>query len=130
MRSMNERSAWIDQVSSDIENDKHEKGSAVTEPKIKPRLLSCEQAAHYVGLSPNAFEQEVAAGTFPAPVELARVRRRLWDIKAIDAAIDKAMGLMIREDDRERRKREWLEEQARRPSANRPWLERERRERQ
>jgi predicted DNA-binding transcriptional regulator AlpA len=97
--------------------------------KITRRLLSREQAAFYVGLSPNAFEQEVAAGTFPAPAQLGRVRRRLWDLKAIDAVLDKAMGIHPKAGDRERREREWSEEKSK-PSANRPWLERERRERE
>ncbi len=98
--------------------------------KITRRLLSREQAAAYVGLSPNAFEHEVAAGTFPAPARLGRVRRRLWDLEAIDAVLDKAMDIQSKADDRERREREWPEEESRKPSANRPWLDRERRERE
>jgi hypothetical protein len=65
-------------------------------------------------LSPTAFDEEVAAGTFPQHFPRARVRRRLWDIKAIDVAIDKAMGLQSKHADWERRKREWQEQQVRR----------------
>lgn len=100
--------------------------SEAVENRIRPRLLSREEASAYVGLSPNAFEREVAAGTFPAPVQLAQVRRRLWDIKAIDASIDHAMGIQNKHADWERRKREWREERARK----RPWEEREQRERE
>ena len=95
---------------------------------LRPRLLSRPQAAHYVGLSPNAFDREVAAGTFPKACALKGIRRRLWDVRAIDAAIDRLVALQS--NDREERKRRWREEQARRPSANRPWLERERREKE
>lgn len=58
-----------------------------------PRLLSRDQAAMYVGLSPRSFDLEVAAGTFPGPVELKRVRRLLWERKAIDARIDQLSDL-------------------------------------
>ena len=55
---------------------------------VTPRLLSREAAARYVGLSSGAFAAEVAAGTFPAPFLLKRTRRRLWDVRALDAALD------------------------------------------
>jgi hypothetical protein len=64
--------------------------------RIAPRLLSRERVAAYVGLSPNAFEAEVAAGTFPGPFPLRRARRLLRDIRALDAAI----GPVIRDHDR------------------------------
>jgi predicted DNA-binding transcriptional regulator AlpA len=90
---------------------------------LRPRLLSREEAAHYVGLSPNAFEQEVAAGTFPKAYPLAAVRRRLWDIRAIDAALDHLLG--PRSNDWEARKRAWQEQRPKRS-----WTEREARERE
>jgi predicted DNA-binding transcriptional regulator AlpA len=71
------------------------------------RLLDRETAAAYVGLSPNAFDQEVRAGTFPAPFPLTRIRRRLWDVRALDAALDRAMGITTKADDRESRKAAW-----------------------
>jgi predicted DNA-binding transcriptional regulator AlpA len=55
---------------------------------MTPRLLSREQAAAYVGLSANQFDEEVRAGRFPTPVDLFVTRRRLWDRCAIDAALD------------------------------------------
>jgi hypothetical protein len=57
---------------------------------VTPRLLSREAAARYVGLSPGAFAAEVEAGTFPAPFLLKMTRRRLWDVRALDAAVDRA----------------------------------------
>lgn len=54
------------------------------------RLLTLEEAAAYVGLSANTFMQEVRAGTFPGPFPLTETRRRLWDVRALDAAIDRA----------------------------------------
>jgi hypothetical protein len=56
---------------------------------MTPRLLSREAAARYVGLSTGAFAAEVAAGTFPAPFLLKHTRRRLWDVRALDAALDR-----------------------------------------
>jgi predicted DNA-binding transcriptional regulator AlpA len=61
--------------------------------RMMPRLLSRKEAALYVGLSPGAFDVEVAVGTFPSPFLLKRTRRRLWDIRALDATMDKAAGL-------------------------------------
>jgi predicted DNA-binding transcriptional regulator AlpA len=72
---------------------------------LLPRLMSREEAAHYVHLSPTAFDIEVAAGTFPPPFRLRVVRRRLWDVRAIDAAIDR-MGEIS---DMHERKRAWEE---------------------
>lgn len=74
---------------------------------VAPRLLSQEEAAAYVGLSPNAFWQEVEAGTFPHPFPLTKTRRRLWDVRALDAALDRAMGMASKQNDREARKAAW-----------------------
>jgi predicted DNA-binding transcriptional regulator AlpA len=74
---------------------------------LPPRLLDREDAANYVGLSPNAFDQEVRAGTFPAPFPLTKIRRRLWDVRALDAALDRAAGLGSKANDREARKAAW-----------------------
>jgi hypothetical protein len=73
---------------------------------VTPRLLSREAAARYVGLSPGAFAAEVAAGTFPAPFVLKRTRRRLWDVRALDAALDTAVRSGTN-DDGEARKQAW-----------------------
>lgn len=96
-----------------------------------PRLVSREIAARYVGLSPNSFEAEVAAGTFPGPLPLGQTRRRLWDLRALDAAIDRAMGLKTdRRADMDARKAAWKKQRSEWLSANRPWVEREGREKE
>jgi predicted DNA-binding transcriptional regulator AlpA len=74
---------------------------------IQPRLLSRDEAAVYVGLSPNAFDAEVAAGTFPAPFKLAKIRRLLWDVRALDLAMDRAMTEGVPENDWTGRKERW-----------------------
>jgi predicted DNA-binding transcriptional regulator AlpA len=79
---------------------------------VAARLLDRDAAAAYVGLSPNAFDQEVKAGTFPAPFPLTRIRRRLWDVRALDAALDRAMGIASKIDDRAARKAAWRQDRA------------------
>jgi predicted DNA-binding transcriptional regulator AlpA len=56
-----------------------------------PRGLSLAQAAAYVGLSPNTFKFHVDAGKYPQPASVGR--RKLWDRKALDLALDKVSGL-------------------------------------
>lgn len=58
---------------------------------ISPRLLDVELAAAYVGLSPEPFLQAVLEQVYPAP--LKRGRRKLWDVRALDAAIDRLSAL-------------------------------------
>lgn len=84
---------------------------------MDPRLLDIEAAAAYVGLSTNAFESEVRAGTFPQPYPLTRTRRRLWDIRALDAVMDRATGVVTAANDREARKRAWNERRQSRAQA-------------
>lgn len=86
-------------------------------PKMPPRLLGRDDAADYVGLSPNAFDEEVRAGTFPAPFPLTRIRRRLWDVRALDAALDRAMGIATKADDWENRKAAWRQRKGRAQAA-------------
>lgn len=50
-----------------------------------PRLLSAGQAARYVGVSKTTFLEGVGR-TWPKPI--AHRRRRLWDIRDLDAAVD------------------------------------------
>lgn len=74
------------------------------ETPYTPRLLSREQAAAYVGLSPEAFLKEVVLGTFPHPFPLKRTKRRLWD----KAELDRVMDARIQtEGDWDERKRRW-----------------------
>lgn len=54
---------------------------------IGPGTLSLAEAAAYVGLSPNTFLTEVAAGKMPAPIDL-KSRRKLWP----KAALDRRLG--------------------------------------
>lgn len=77
---------------------------------VAPRLLSREQAAAYVGLSPETFLAEVAAGTFPRPFPLKRTRRRLWDRAEIDRALDARRTVEVEgsgERDWHERERRW-----------------------
>jgi predicted DNA-binding transcriptional regulator AlpA len=96
--------------------------------KINPRLLDRKAAAAYVGLSSTTFDVEVAAGTFPQPFPLAHTRRRLWDVRALDAAMDRASGIQTKADDWEARKRAWQEGRESRLK-QRTWTAREARER-
>jgi predicted DNA-binding transcriptional regulator AlpA len=58
---------------------------------LQPRLLGARLAAAYVGLSCAAFLRSVAEGRYPPP--LPDGRRRQWDIRALDEAIDRRSGL-------------------------------------
>ncbi|MEQ8251544.1 MAG: hypothetical protein RIB41_09935 [Oceanibaculum nanhaiense] len=57
---------------------------------LHPRLLSEEEAAAYCGLSLGNFRTR-AGEVFPAPIRVGR--RRLYDIHALDKAIDALSGL-------------------------------------
>lgn len=54
---------------------------------LPPRLISRETAAAYVSVSPNLFDQMVAEGRMPPPRLLSQ-RRRAWDVRLLDTAID------------------------------------------
>ena len=58
-----------------------------------PRGLSQQQAAAYLGVSVGTFAKEQRAGVWPAPVQIAERRRKLWNRKALDAAFDRLCGL-------------------------------------
>ena len=59
----------------------------MTRPSSGPRRgLSRIEAAEYVGVSASKFDELVADGRMPAPLQIDR--RRLWDIRAIDLAFD------------------------------------------
>jgi excisionase family DNA binding protein len=61
---------------------------ALADLGIAPRLLTREQAAAYLSVSPNTFDAMVEDGVMPRP-RLLRGRRRAWDVRALDAAIDR-----------------------------------------
>jgi predicted DNA-binding transcriptional regulator AlpA len=56
-------------------------------PTLPPRLVSREAAAAYVCMSPNTFDQMVQEGRMPRP-RLIGGKRRAWDVRALDAAVD------------------------------------------
>jgi predicted DNA-binding transcriptional regulator AlpA len=64
-------------------------------PMLAPRLICREAAAAYVCVSPNTFDQMVKDGRMPRP-RLLGGKRRAWDVRALDAAID---SLPVQDDD-------------------------------
>ena len=54
------------------------------------RLLSRVEAAAYSGVSPNTFDRMQADGLMPGPKRI--YGRVLWDVRALDAAIDSLPG--------------------------------------
>ena len=62
-----------------------------------PRYLSREQAASYVGVSPNVFDAEVQAGVWPKAERRGRSEskrpRLTWDRRLLDRAGDVRSGL-------------------------------------
>ena len=59
---------------------------------VRPRAVALSEAAAYVGLCPEMFRREVAAGRLPPPLPIGG-RRRLWDVRRLDAALDALSGL-------------------------------------
>jgi hypothetical protein len=53
---------------------------------IPRRGLSREEAAMYIGISPNKFDELVDDGRMPAPVKIDG--RKVWDIRHLDLAFD------------------------------------------
>jgi predicted DNA-binding transcriptional regulator AlpA len=56
-------------------------------PTLPPRLIGRAAAAAYVSVSPTKFDEMVRDGSMPKPKRLIG-RRKAWDIRALDAAID------------------------------------------
>ena len=54
---------------------------------LAPRLISREAAAAYVSVSPTTFDEMVKDGRMPRS-KLLGMRRRAWDVRALDAAVD------------------------------------------
>jgi len=50
------------------------------------RLLSRAEAAAYAGVSPTTFDRMMSDGFMPGPKRV--YNRVLWDVRALDAAID------------------------------------------
>jgi hypothetical protein len=58
-----------------------------------PRCLSRDQAAAYVGVSPNIFDMEVATGQWPVgDARGAKGGRLTWDRFALDRRLDARLG--------------------------------------
>ena len=55
-------------------------------PTLAPRLIDRMAAAAYVNLSPNKFDELVRDGRMPKPKKIDR--RRAWDVRALDKAVD------------------------------------------
>lgn len=53
---------------------------------LPPRLLDRRASAAYVGLSASKFDELVDDGRMPKPKRIDR--RRAWDVRALDSAID------------------------------------------
>lgn len=54
---------------------------------LAPRLISREAAAAYICVSPNTFDEMVKSGQMPR-ARLLGERRRAWDVRQLDIAID------------------------------------------
>lgn len=59
--------------------------------RIEPRGLSRVEAADYVGVSPSLFDQMVADGRMPLPIQINS--RKVWDRRQLDQAIDALGGI-------------------------------------
>ena len=60
---------------------------ALSETRPVPRRgLSRDEAAIYIGVSAAKFDEMVADGRMPAPVQIDA--RKVWDIRSIDIAFD------------------------------------------
>ena len=59
-------------------------------PLPTARLLSRVEAAALCGVSPNTFDRLQADGLMPRPKRV--YGRVLWDVRALDAAIDRLPG--------------------------------------
>lgn len=56
-------------------------------PSLAPRLISREAAAAYICVSANTFDEMVKNGRMPR-ARLLGQRRRAWDVRQLDIAID------------------------------------------
>lgn len=66
----------------------------ITDLPFWPRLLSHEEAARYVGVSAQVFDQECRAGLWPPALRRGNSGGRLtWDRLALDRAADRASHL-------------------------------------
>ena len=73
----------------------HQKALPQTLP---PRLIGREAAAAYVSVSPTTFDEMVKEGTMPKPKRLIG-RRKAWDVRALDSAVDDLLSNNDNNDD-------------------------------
>lgn len=78
--------------------------------RVRPRLVSRQQAADYCNLSPSSFSNWVRSGKLPHPLH----GTTRWDLKAIDVALDKLSGLHTEAETSSSPLDEWREKRARR----------------
>ena len=57
-------------------------------PTLAPRLVGREVAAADISVSPTTFDEMVEDGRMPPPRKLGG-RRRAWDVRELDAAVDR-----------------------------------------
>jgi hypothetical protein len=57
------------------------------------RMLSDKKAATRAGVSPPTFHRLVDQGIFPQPTTYPGIARKVWDVKLLDAALDKLSGI-------------------------------------
>jgi hypothetical protein len=82
-----------------------ERRAPLTALPFWPRYLSREEAARYVGVGPDVFDDEVDGGHWPhARRRGGKGGRLTWDRLALDAAADRdsGIGLSIESDSPER----------------------------
>lgn len=67
-------------------------------PDGPKRYLSKVEAAHWAGVSPRVFDDEVAAGRWPMPFRRGDKGGALtWDLKLLEHAADRLAGLIASE---------------------------------
>ena len=65
-------------------------------PLPTKRILDLAEAAEYVGVSVTLFLEEVEKGMWPRPMRRGASGRRVtWDVRALDAAADRHLGLPL-----------------------------------
>jgi predicted DNA-binding transcriptional regulator AlpA len=57
-------------------------------PTLLPRLICRDASAAYVGVSATTFDKMISDGLMPKPRRLTE-RRLAWDVRQLDAAIDR-----------------------------------------
>lgn len=62
----------------------------VLPPNLPPRGLCREAAARYIGVGTSKFDELVNDGRMPPPKQIDG--RKVWDVRALDAAFDTLPG--------------------------------------